>query len=212
MLKRAPAYPLGIIQNIYDRHVKAHGPTPEGVFWKNIEGQVLRYEILTGIVEPGDLAGGITVNDLGCGYGVFFDIFQNEPLMQGSAYYGYDLSGEMVKFARRRIDDPRAHLIQSDHATKTADYSLASGTFNMHGRQNVSAWETCVQASLKELWGKTRKGLAFNMLAHDREDRLDGLYYANSADFIDFCRREISGNVELIDGYPLEEWTIFIRR
>jgi len=204
--------PLRVIRDIFDRNIVKHGPSAKGVYWKNPEGQVLRYEILLGIIGKDDLGGGIFLNDLGCGYGAMFDIIADDPLMQNSRYFGYDLSGEMIRHAKSHTDDPRAQFFKSDHALHVADYSFASGTFNMHAGQDNELWKGCVLESLRALWLKTRKGMAFNMLDKNHPESLKGLYYADRDIYLDFCRTELSPNVELVTDYPLEEWSIFVRR
>lgn len=203
---------LSLIKTIFDRQAEKHGASPQSVFWKHQEGQDLRYEIMLGIVAREDLAGNITLNDLGCGYGVFFDLIQNTPLMEGSRYTGYDLSEGMIKLAQKRISDARASFIVADHATETADYSFVSGTFNLHGGQDVIEWKHQIATGLTRLWHSTEKGMAFNMLDRNHTNKMDGLYYADANEFMDFCKNTLSENVELIADYPLEEWTIFVRR
>jgi len=69
-----------------------------------------------------------------------------------------------------------------------------------------------VQASLAHLWTVSRKGLAFNMLSIYGNKRIRDLYYADPRPFFDFCMRELSPNVTLLHDYPLQEWTILVRR
>ena len=73
-------------------------------------------------------------------------------------------------------------------------------------------WRTLVQSSLRQLWSRTRKGLAFNMLSHYDRFRQADLYYGDPCVFFDFCVRSLSPNVTLLHDYPLKEWTIFVRR
>lgn len=196
----------------YRRRLDYFGPSPKGVFWRSQENAEIRFRVLVRIFEPEDVAGGITINDLGCGYGAFFDFLRNHPQLASSRYVGYDVCPEMVKEARAHTQDPRATFVRHLMATETADYSFVSGTFNLKLDAEEGAWNAYVKSSLRLLWEKTRKGLAFNMLDPSDRDPGDGLYYADPKEFEQFCRAHLSPEVELIEGYGVPDWTIFVRR
>lgn len=207
VLQRAPAL-LAPVAVAYDRRLAQWGPRARGVFWRNEEGQTLRFEVLCRLLagDPGPL----TINDLGCGYGAFFDYLATRSEIPLARFTGYDISEEMVAKARARISDPRAHFVSGLIPTEAADYSFASGTFNLNLDANAAEWKAYVQASLAYLWRFSRKGLAFNML-DGRDANSEGLFYAEPEGFVEFCR-SLSPRVELATDYPLNEWTIFVRR
>ena len=204
---------LAPIAKVFSNRLAECGPRASGVYWTSEGGQQLRFEVLLGIVSPADQArGGVTVNDLGCGYGALFDMLVDDPMMIDGRYYGYDISAGMVRAANARHVDHRVEFIQSASATRAADYSLVSGTYNMKMGNRRDEWQDYVFASLRDLWRKTAKGLAFNMLAGTGADHPGGLYFAHAGDYFDFCAAQLSPNVELKRGYGLDEWTIFVRR
>ncbi len=212
-LKRAPAA-LAPVAAIFAHRIAEFGAQPHGVFWRTRDGQQMRFDILLGVMELGDLEKpGATFNDLGCGYGALFKYIQNMPFMKGGRYVGYDICEEMVELARRHVHDPRATFIHSLVATREADYSFVSGTFNMRIDIDDAEWLEIIKASLVQMWSKTRKGLAFNMLSsYDKGPRQGDLYYADPCVFFDFCMHQMGPNVTLLHDYPLKEWTIFARR
>lgn len=210
-LKTSPKLLTPVVR-AYERRLSQFGPEARGVFWRNEDFQRRRYDILYGIFDDVDMAGGLTIHDFGCGYGALFDYLADKPVMRASRYIGTDMSSEMVAAARKRVSDPRAGFLRHLMATGIADITFASGTYNMHVGQNEEDWETYVKASLKQLWGKTRKALAFNMLRDDADERHDGLYYINGRDMFDFCARELSPNSTMRNDAPLPDWTFFIRR
>ncbi len=209
ILGRAPAM-LEPVAEKFRRRLAKFGAEPRGVYWNDREGQLLRFEVLMGVVDLE--GGGISVNDLGCGYGAFFDYLEDQPLLEGGRYFGYDICDDMVKTARQRISDPRAFLQHSLVATRDADYSFASGTYNLRMGTGEAAWMDFVKASLADQWAKSRKGMAFNMLSCYRRKREPALYYADPAPYFDFCMRVLSPQVTLLHDYPLVEWTIYVRR
>ena len=211
ILQRSPEF-LAPIAVLYGHRLERFGARPPGVLWKNEDGQRLRFEILVRVVDDEGTAGGVTINDLGCGYAAFFDFLKPLPVMRGGRYFGYDICEDMVDTAKRRVDDPRVSLLQSLIATRGADYSFASGTYNLRAAVDEGEWTEYVKASLAQLWSRTAKGLAFNMLRANGGSRDDGLYYGDPQAFLDFCRDALSPDATLIDDYPLPEWTILVRR
>ncbi len=197
----------------YARRLRRFGPTPRGVFWRDDEWQRRRYHILARAFRPEDRAGGISIGDFGCGYGAFFDYLRDRPVMANSRFTGYDMAAEMITACAERIDDPRARFVRHLRVIEPADYIFVSGTFNLKLDADDAAWRRYVLASLKQLWSMTGKVLAFNMLdANGDEAPQEGLYYASAEDFSDFCRRELSPNVDLSIDKPLPDWTMFVSR
>ncbi|MFQ5619307.1 MAG: class I SAM-dependent methyltransferase [Rhodospirillales bacterium] len=211
ILRRSPQF-LAPIAVLYGRQLARFGARPPGVLWRNGDGQRLRFEILLRVLDDGEKAGGVTINDLGCGYAALFDFVAPLPVMRGGRYFGYDICEDMVDTARRRIDDARVSVVHSLIATREADYSFASGTYNLKADVDEAEWTDYVKASLAQLWSRTTRGLAFNMPGPDHGKREDGLYYADPQAFLDFCRDALSPDTTLIDDYPLAEWTILVRR
>lgn len=203
---------LEFVSRVYSYRINEYGPVANGVFWRDEDGQILRLELLLQAVAAEDLSGPITVNDLGCGYGALFDLLCDEPMMRGGRYFGYDISEDMVARARAlHAMDGRATFITSPVATEVADYSFVSGTYNMSMNADRRLWTEYVKTSLDTLWAKTAKTLAFNLLDATAPSKLDDLYYADRNTFIEHALT-LSPEVEVIDDYPLDEFTIFIRR
>ena len=210
-LKKSPRL-LNPVLRAYERRLHQFGADPRGVFWKDEDYQRKRYDILSSVFDDADQAGGITIHDFGCGYGALFDYLKDKPVMRASRYIGTDMSADMIRAAKNRITDPRASFIRHLKAMDTVDVSIVSGTYNMHVGQDEKDWEDYVKASLRQLWGKTRKSLAFNMLRDDADEQFDGLYYINGRGLFEFCTRELSPFVTIQNDSPLPDWTFFIRR
>ena len=113
-LKRAPKF-LAPVAVLYDMRLKRFGARPEGVFWLDEKGQRLRFDILSRIMEGA--GGSVIVNDLGCGYGAFFQFLKDRPVLKDGLYLGYDISESMVEKAKRLNDDSRAKFVQGLIAT-----------------------------------------------------------------------------------------------
>jgi SAM-dependent methyltransferase len=212
ILRRAPKL-LAPVARIYGRRLDQCGASAKGVFWKGEVWQRRRFERLCDIFAPADMAsGGVSINDLGCGYGAFFKYLREFPVLRDSRYYGYDISQEMIAACRDRISDPRASFHRKMWASKRADYSFASGTYNLHGNADEEQWREYVEASLRQLWHRTGKALAFNMLRLDEAEKYDGLYYTDPERVRAFCVKYLSEDVEMFDESPMPDVTFFVRR
>jgi len=199
------------ISDAFSGRIGKYRDTPAGVLWKNAAGQSLRFELLAGILDDAPGTGTVTVNDLGCGYGALLDFLKSLPQMPRFDYAGYDISGKMVKTARQRTRYPHADFHVADKANRRAGYAFVSGTYNLKLGVDDGLWRDFVRESIADLWSKTDTAMAFNMLDARADYKEEGLYYADADEFVEFART-LSGNVTLIDDYPLEEWTIYLLR
>ncbi len=154
-----------------------------------------------------------SVNDLGCGYGAFYDFLSHRN--KSFFYSGFDISKEMIRAAERRYQDRRqARFVISSAPEQVADYSVASGIFNVRlGRTNVE-WLSYLEDTLKILDRTSRFGFAFNGLTSysDADKMREYLYYANPCALFDLCKRSYSNNVALLHDYGLYEFTILVRK
>lgn len=197
----------------YERRLEELGPDARAVFWKSEDHQLVRFKTLYDVFTPEDqAAGGVSVADFGCGYGAFFDFLMDRPAMRQGSYVGYDMSGKMIAAAKARIRDPRARFAQQITVTEPADYVFACGTYNMHLGADDRDWADYVKTSLRQLWGMTKRTLAFNLLRADAQDRFGGLFYADRQEFEDFCRRELSPSVAVSNDDPIPDFTFVVRR
>jgi SAM-dependent methyltransferase len=206
-LRRAPDL-LRPIVGVFDRRLAEWGATARGVYWRSEEGQQLRFEVLARVLEGDE--GPFSVNDLGCGYGAFFDYLAPRLGPRLGRFTGIDISPAMIEKAQSRVRDPRAAFVRGMTAGEDADYCFASGTFNMCLEAEPGEWVPYVEASLAHYFARAKKALAFNMLKGSGKVR-EGLYYADPARFITFCQG-LGARVQLVTGYSLDEWTIFARR
>jgi SAM-dependent methyltransferase len=202
---------LAGVEALYTANLAEHGVSSASVGWPDADAQRLRFDKLAYAIEVEAPAGGVTVNDWGCGYGAMFHYLDARPDVQLSAYTGYDISADMLSAARTHVDDRRARWVRGAHVTEPADFTFVSGTFNVRMAATDEAWREYVEQSLVELAAYTRRGLAFNLLTTHVDWRKDDLFYADPAHFFAFCRQHLSRYVTLLHDYPLYEWTIVVR-
>lgn len=201
---------LNPIADYYDEKLKKYGGTPKGVDWNNAESQLLRFEQLSKIIMPAE---SFSINDIGCGYGAYYDYLKTQ--YSNFFYTGIDISGDMIKCATsRHAQDKSAQFMLSYQPQRIADYSIASGIFNIRLENSPKQWLAYIENTLNILNNTSHLGFAFNCLTSysDKDKMQDYLYYADPLVLFDFCKKHYSRNVALLHDYDLYEFTILVRR
>lgn len=198
------------VASYYSDKLRAHGETPRGVDWNGEEGQMLRFDQLTKIIED---AGPCSLTDVGCGYGAYLEFLSSR--FDGMSYLGIDVSQEMVLAAQRRhASRKNARFLCDSHPGESSDYVVASGIFNVRMGRSDDEWWTYLKDTLDVFDGCSRHGFAFNCLTSysDADKMRDYLYYADPCTVFDYCKRHYSRNVALLHDYQLYEFTILVRK
>jgi SAM-dependent methyltransferase len=202
------------VERYYSSALERHGPTARGADWNSAESQALRFEQLLRILpEPaGAPAGSPSFNDYGCGYGALVDHLRAAGL--DGAYRGFDVSPSMVEQARAlHAGWPEAEFTHDESALRPADFTLASGIFNVKQDVDDGTWRAYVLDTLARMGALSRRGFAFNCLtshADPGRKRAD-LFYADPLELFEHCRRSFSRRVALLHDYPLYEFTVLVR-
>jgi SAM-dependent methyltransferase len=201
------AIDLDPIERLYSESLHKSGVAPAGVGWKDEASHRLRFAKLLEIVRGHDRP--FTVNDLGCGYGALLDFMREHELPVG-AYAGYDISEPMLAAARARVGTAGATWIQGAALTRAADFSIASGIFNVRLDAADAPWEAYIEATIADLAAHSTRGFAFNLLTSHVDYREPHLYYGDPARYFDLCKRKYK-RIALLHDYPLYEWTMLVR-
>jgi SAM-dependent methyltransferase len=201
---------LDAVREYYEAKLRDHGATPRGVDWNGETGQHVRFTVLSKVIDELEVAS-LSVDDYGCGYGAYLDYLQGYG-PKDLDYLGLDVSADMVN-AARRLHTQGAFEVAS-RSPRVADYSVASGIFNVALDQERTAWERSVVDTLDAMHAATKRGFAFNCLTSyaDAESRRPHLYYADPCFFFDHCKRRYSKQVALLHDYGLYEFTIIVRK
>ena len=193
----------------YEDVLRTHGATPRGVDWNSAESQALRFDKL-GLVLAG--RADASVLDYGCGYGALAVYLRSRGHL--GAYQGFDLSDGMIGAARTFTDAVAECSVTSDRAAvRPADFTLASGIFNVKRDTPGEDWHAYVLRTLDDIRVLSRAGFAFNVLTAnaDPDKRRPDLYYADPLALFEHCRLRFSRHVALLHDYPLYEFTISVR-
>lgn len=203
---------LDAVARYYDGRVREFGPTPWGVDWPCELTQKLRFIQLLKIAGRRRR---FSLNDLGCGYGALLAFVRERYGREGVDYFGADVAPTMIQCAtREHAQDARAAFAVQGTLERTADFSVASGIFNVQLGQSLPTWRALVRDALREMHRASRIGFAVNFILPAQRGRvpLEGLYRTKPATWAGFCVREFGAQVEVIRDYGLREFTLLVRR
>jgi SAM-dependent methyltransferase len=201
---------LDNVRRYYSEKVRTHGATALGVDWNSPGSQRLRFVQLLKLVESNH---SFTVNDYGCGYGALADYLREEGY--SFRYRGFDISPQMIAEAKElHAATEQVAFVGEERALTEADYTVASGIFNVKLQAPTAEWKAYVLDTLGAINELSRKGFAFNVLTKysDAEFMRPDLYYADPLFYFDYCKTKFSRFVSLIHDYPLYEFTVLVRK
>lgn len=185
---------------------------PLGVDWNSIDAQEIRQDQVLKILSTSKK---FSINDIGCGYAHLFDYLKIKKYSDFK-YYGIDISPHMIRQAEKRNKntDINLRLINSINEIDIADYSVASGLFNMKQSVPNNEWQAYITECLVQINKKSEKGFSFNMLTSYADKKLmrPDLYYGDPLFYFDFCKKNFSNNISLLHDYGLYDFTILVRR
>lgn len=200
------------INKFYLDNLQQFGSTAKGVGWKSDEAQRVRFDQLFKLITTKET---FSINDLGCGVADFVDYLSDEKV--DFVYHGYDLMQEMIDRARVRYLDNklvRFQTISNPTEMSQADYTIASGIFNIRFASSDEVWLDRILDTISIMDNKSTQGFAFNVLSiySDPEFRKSELFYADPLHLFDFCKRNFSRNVALLHDYGQYDFTIIVRK
>ncbi len=180
--------------------------------WTCVPTQELRFVQLLKVC---DFTLPLSLNDLGCGYGALLSYLDRRHACCPIDYVGVDLSQEMLRRARRLWRDRSdVSFVHGYESPRLADYSVASGIFNVQTSQPREVWESFVAATLGQLHQTSRRGFSVNFMkapAAGTPER-EGVYSTEPERWARHCAAQFGASTKLIDGYGLREFTLIVRR
>lgn len=196
------------VRTYYSSAIERHGPTPRGVDWQCSASQQLRFVQLLKVC---DFTAPCSLNDFGCGYGALLAYLAFRHPDASIDYRGIDISPNMIEAARALWrKSPDAAFVQGTACQRIADYSLASGVFNVRLDCRRKEWEAYVEQILHHLRESSRRGFSVNFMRPGGVP-VKGLYRSPPQRWTTFCERELGCSVELVEGYGLREFTLLAR-
>ncbi len=197
------------IADYYSQRATLYGASPLGVDWSCIATQQMRFVQLLKIC---DFSQPVSVNDLGCGYAALRSFIDQSVPAVSVDYLGIDVSAEMIRLARAELARfAGSDAVMGSSSPRMADYSVASGTFNVAIDHERDEWTAMTETALRDMVSTSRRGSAVNFLADRGGKAVPGLYRTAPGHWADFCRQVLGADVEVIAGYGMDEFTLLLR-
>jgi SAM-dependent methyltransferase len=196
-------------RHYYGDKLRRFGPSPPGVDWSCQPTQDLRFiQLLKHWVFDRPTS----VNDFGCGYGAMFGFLHRRFPESAIDYLGIDLSPQMIRAARRCWPQPGARFHLGLENPRIADYTVASGVFNVMLDQPVATWESFVERTLVHFSRTSRRGFAVNFVARPGEGQwgAPGLFCTEPQRWVRFCGDRLGGRASVVDRYGMCEFTLIV--
>lgn len=192
----------------YEEQLLRHGPTARGMDWKDSDSQELRFRLLCDVCD----LDGRSVHEVGAGAGHLCAYLEKRGVR--AEYSGCDLSPRMVEAARGLHPgvqfEERDILI--DPPQRRYDVVLCSGLFHVKLDHPDGEWRDFVDSLVRCMYAMCDHSIAFNLMTDQVDFRADPLFYANPAEVLEFCRRELSRYVTIRHDYDLYEFTTYVYR
>jgi SAM-dependent methyltransferase len=198
------------VERHYSGTVARHGATALGVDWTCVPTQELRFVQLLKLC---DFERPFSLNDIGCGYGALLGFLGRRHRGKRVDYLGVDLSAPMIGQARRLWARRRnAAFDIGARSPRTADYSVASGIFNIRFSVPQARWVELVRHSLDQIYATSAKGFAVNFLAALPAGTTgkQELYRTDVKTWAGFCRERYQAKVDVLDAYGMREFTLLV--
>ena len=196
------------ISNYYTNKIIKNKNSSLGVDWKNRKSQYLRFLYLSKVIKKNNFS----LIDFGCGDGEIVK-YLNKNKIKVKSYYGYDISEEMIKVAKKKYISNNIKFFNTAKFKKKSDYIISSGLFNVKLSNPNKSWLKYILKNIDKMDKYSKKGFAFNILSafsHPKK-RSDRLYYADPAKLFNYVK-QINNNVTLYHDYHLYEFTIVVNK
>ena len=200
------------IRNYFRKTFNDHGESSEGLDYNGRQSHYLRLGVLVNELNAFE---NFSINDLGCGFGSLLDALYGSG-RNNFDYTGYDLVEEMILLGQKNwtAKNPRLKLTSGGtEALKMADYSVASGTFNIKQDSSHDDWHNYVLECLKDMMLHTKIKLVVNFLTSysDEEYMREDLYYPDPREMFDFGMK-LTGSAAIRHNYGLYDFTLIINK
>lgn len=204
------------VSRLAEGYLATHGPdTPLGVGWTR--AFVGRYEVmldLMGCDRNRDDSTPVSVGDLGCGAGHFYE-FLHQHADWDFDYTGIDISPVFLEASRARF--PEAQFVELDILEDRGplpefDYVVANGLLSSKGSVSHEAMWDYSQRLIRAAYSMARRGLAFNVMSKHLDWERSDLFHVAFDDMAAFVRAELSPHFVFRQDYGAYEYTIYVYR
>ena len=203
----------------YEGLLSQHGDSYLALDWNSPESQRLRFKIFKEIFVYGKKASGISVLDVGCGFGDFYGFLKAEGVLnrQRISYTGYDITPGVITVAKKKYPDGRFELkdILTERSVPKFDYVFCSGALNIRTTEKDEHFAH-VREMVARMFDLSVCGTAINFLSEGSlpaapADELNaGRYFYFSPDQIVNYARHLTSRFIIRHDYHPGDFTLYL--
>ncbi len=205
------AHDLTDLVEHYEACLEKYGATPQGVDWPNAEDLARRHDVMLDVIRP--YSGSISVVDLGCGPGLFYDHIAQSKHANSITYHGIDLSEKMVTAAQARHAADMfsvRDILQDPLDADSIDYIMLCGVLTERQSIEKPAMVSFAQDILTASFRAARCGIAFNAMSTHVDWERDDLFHWGLDEIAGFLCTHLSRNFVIRNDYGLYENTVYV--
>jgi len=183
-------------RKFYQKSIKEHGISAQGVHWNSKYTQYKRFEIFTKLIKK-DIKDSIVI-DAGCGFAEYYNYLQNNHKIP-KRYIGIDIFEDMVDISSKRYPFLEFYTLDIlEDELIYGDYYLCSGAMNLLHKDKLFYF-------IHRCYTHSAKGFIFN--------------YLQSLTFVDISKEEIISycktlcdNIKIKDDYLDNDFTVYMKK
>lgn len=194
----------------YENCFEKYGDSHLGVDWPNQEDVFTRYNVMLDLIQ--DKSENISLLDFGCGAGHLYEYIIKEGLFRIN-YSGLDVSQKFIDLCLKKYPDVKflcADILEDSEKLPIVDYTIMNGVFTEKLDLSYEEMFTFFKKILLEVYKKTRKGLAFNVMSKFVDWEREDLFHLSFDDLGNFLTSEVNRNFIIRNDYGLYEYSVYI--
>ena len=194
----------------YEECLARHGDTHLGVDWPNSDDANTRYHVMLELVR--DTKSSASLLDFGCGASHLYPVLLGGE-RKALSYAGLDASLAFCDLSRSKHPGNKYYcldVLSEPDALPVHDYVVMNGVFTEKRNLTHEQMFDYFQRVIKVVYGKTRKGIAFNVMSKLVDWERDDLFHLGLDDLTSFIVKELGRNFVIRNDYGLYEYTVYV--
>ena len=200
-----------IVQH-YESCLAQHGDSHMGVDWPNIEDANKRYQVMLELVREKNHK--VSLLDFGCGASHLFEYMVTNSF-SNFIYSGLDASSSFCELSAKKFPNNQyicLDALEQSELLPQFDYIVMNGVFTEKRELDFDEMFDYFKKMVRIVFEKSRKGIAFNVMAKAVDWERDDLFHLPMDKLADFLTKEISRNFIIRNDYGLYEYTTYVYR